>query len=69
VALLVPLVAGCNALAENPGRNPSTEPRPEIALDCDTVASGGDIIGFGVDAGSETSVARDFLSRHGLRPG
>jgi hypothetical protein len=69
LAFLVGAVSpGCDALAENPGRNPSTEPHPSIALDCETVASAGDILGGPVEPGSEVAVARRFLSRHGLRP-
>jgi hypothetical protein len=68
MTLLTSLVVGCNALAEDPGRDPSTEPRPEIALDCEPVLSGSDIIGLGVEQGSETSVAQRFLARQGLRP-
>jgi hypothetical protein len=67
--LFASLVAGCNALAENPGRNPSTEPHPEIALDCELIASGSDILGGPIEPGSAVEVARDFLSRHGLRAG
>jgi hypothetical protein len=69
ITVVASLAAGCNALAENPGRNPSTEPHPQIALDCDVVASGSDIIGGPIEPGSEVDVARDFLSRHGLRRG
>jgi hypothetical protein len=65
--LLAAILAGCNAVAENPGTNPSTEPRPEIALDCEPVMSGSDLIGLGVEEGSETSVARRFLARQGVR--
>lgn len=67
--LLAATSAGCNALAENPGRNPSTEPRPQIALDCETVASGSGTIGAPVESGLPRTVARGFLSRHGLRRG
>ncbi len=61
--------AGWNALAENPGRNRSTEPRPQLALDCEAVASGGEVLGLPVDSESPQSVARRSLSRHGLRRG
>jgi hypothetical protein len=60
---------GCDAMSENPGRNPSTERRPQIVLDCETVASGSGMIGGPVERGSETEVAGAFLGRHGLRAG
>jgi hypothetical protein len=52
-----------------PGRNPSTEPRPQIALDCETIASGSGTIGGPVETGSATEIAGAFLGRHGLRAG
>jgi hypothetical protein len=69
LALLVASLLGCDALAENPGRNPSTEPTPQVALDCEVVASGSGMIGMPVETGSEKEVAGQFLGRHGLRAG
>lgn len=71
--LALALVAtGCDALdalEENPGRNPSTEPQPAIQLSCGMRQPEEDIIGMPVEQGTPVSVARDFLSRHGLREG
>src|SRR5688500_3357342 len=66
---VVASLLGCDALAENPGRNPSTEPRPQIVLDCETIASGSGMTGGPIERGSETEVAGSFLGRHGLRAG
>ena len=71
--LALALVAtGCDALdalEENPGRNPSTEPQPAIQLSCGMRQPDEDIIGMPVEQGTPVSVARDFLSRHGLGEG
>jgi hypothetical protein len=69
LALLVASLLGCDALSENPGRNPSTEPTPQIALDCEAMASGSGMSGMPVETGSEKEVAGQFLGRHGLRAG
>ena len=69
MALLVASLLGRDALAENPGRNPSTEPTPQVALDCEVVASGSRMTGMPVETGSEKEVAGQFLVRHGLRAG
>jgi hypothetical protein len=69
LAFLVASLLGCDALAENPGRNPSTEPTPQIALDCEVVATGSEMTGMPVESGSEREVAGQFLARHGLRAG
>jgi len=67
ILMLIPLLAGCNALKEYEGEPPP--PRPDIALDCRTVASATDILGGPIEPGSATSVAQRFLARHGLEPG
>jgi hypothetical protein len=70
--VLALLGAGCevsDALKENPGRNPSTEPQPRIELSCGLQQPEEDIIGLPLERGTPISVARDFLSRHGLRAG
>jgi hypothetical protein len=64
---LVASLLGCDALAENPGGSP--EPRPQIVLDCETIASGSGMTGGPIERGSETEVAGSFLGRHGLRAG
>ena len=69
LAFLVASLLGCDALAENPGRNPSTEPTPQIVLDCEVVASGSGMTGMPVETGSEKEVAGHFLGRNGLRAG
>ena len=69
LAFPVASLVGCDALAENPGRNPSTEPSPQIALDCEVVASGSEMTGMPVETGSEREAAGHFLGRHGLRAG
>jgi hypothetical protein len=61
IVALGAVLAGCN------GSDPSTDRRPQIALDCETVLTGRDITGLGVDPGSETDVVRGFLERRGLR--
>jgi hypothetical protein len=66
------IATGCDALdalEENPGRNPSTEPQPAIQLSCGVQQPEEDIIGMPVEQGTPVSVARDFLARHGLRDG
>jgi hypothetical protein len=66
------VATGCDALdalEENPGRNPSTEPQPAIQLSCGMRQPKEDIIGMPGEQGTPVSVARDFLSRHGLRQG
>jgi hypothetical protein len=66
------LAPGCDvldAMEENPGDNPSTEPQPRIQLSCGRQQPEEDIIGMPLERGTPVSVARDFLSRHGLREG
>ena len=58
-----------DARQEKPGGNPSTEPQPRIQLSCGMQQPEEDIIGMPLERGTPVSVARDFLSRHGLREG
>jgi hypothetical protein len=67
---LVLVAQGCDltdALEENPGRTP--EPKPAVQLSCGMWEPEHDFIGMPLERGTPVSVARGFLSRHGLRDG